>query len=91
MEEHDPISAWENAIKTRISSWIVVLILLAFVCGMVAPIFGPFIRKLLRRKYVMQQNYEELARQDMSFITPCLWIWAILCWAFVFYAHSIYP
>jgi hypothetical protein len=90
MDEFDPITSVEHALGRRLASWTVALILLAFVCVLVAPVFGPSIKQMKRRQYVLYSDYEARARRDMMVIYPLLWIWAILGWIFFYNIQGHY-
>jgi hypothetical protein len=90
MIERDPISEWQSAIKKRIENAIGTLMLLAFVCLLVAPLFGPIIKHMKRKQYVMYSDYEERAESDMKGIRPILWTIAIVGWIVLFYCNATY-
>jgi hypothetical protein len=91
MNERDPISDWENAIVKRVGTATVVLILLAFMCCLAAPLFGPSIKHMKRKEYAIFENYEEMAEADMKSIRPLLWIVAVIGWIIMIYCNSHYP
>jgi hypothetical protein len=80
MNERDPITEWEDAIKKRIGEAIILLILLAFALCLIAPSFLPIIKAMKRRQYVMSHDYEELAEADMVNIRKWLWGTVIVSW-----------
>lgn len=90
IENRDPITEWENAIKTRVQSAVMTLILMAFVCCLVAPVFGPSIKQAKRRTYMMETNYEELAERDMKGIRVLLWIISIISWMILIACNLTY-
>jgi hypothetical protein len=90
MNEYDPINAWSNAIIDRAKTLGWLLLLLAFVMCLIAPIFGPFIKHMKRRQYVMYSDYEDRAEADMKSIRLLLWIIAIIGWIFFVYCHVVY-
>ena len=87
MNERDPITEWGNAIKHRLGSAAVIIILFAFVCCLVAPAFSPWIKHMKRKEYVLYHNYEQRAEEDMKGIRVLLWIVAIIAWIILFYAN----
>lgn len=91
MNDRDPITEWEGAIKSRLGTAAMVVILLAIVCCLVAPVFGPLIKRKLRCSYALFDNCEELAEEDMKGIRVALWIVAALGWVFFIYCQSHYP
>lgn len=91
MNERDPISEWEDAIGRRIGAASVVLLLLAFVCCLIAPVFGPFIKYAKLHEYVLFSDYERRAEEDMKVIRPLLWIVAIVSWIIFIICHMNYP
>jgi len=91
MNERDPISEWENAIESRLGACVVITILFAFVCCLFAPIFGPIIKSMKRRQYVLYEDYEQRAETDMKGIRPLLWIVAIIGWIVLICCNVYYP
>lgn len=91
IEERNPIKEWGNAIKHEAGGLTMAVILLAFICALIAPIFGPIIKQLKRRDYVMYRNYEQRAERDMKSIRPLLWIVALIAWVIFFYCKANYP
>ena len=91
MNERDPISEWQHAITRRLGTATMVIILLAFICLLVAPVFGPLIKRFKRRQYALYKNYEELAEQDMKGIRPWLWVGSVIGWIFFIYCQMHYP
>lgn len=83
MNERDPISEWDTAIKSRLGTCVAVTMLFAFVCCLFAPIFGPIIKSMKRRQYVLYDDYEQRAEADMKPIRLLLWIVAIIGWIVV--------
>lgn len=91
MNEKDPISEWTNAIGSRFGSAAVVLILFAIVLCLIAPVFGPIIKQMKRKYYVMYEDYESRTEADMHPIRVFLWIIAIIGWLFVILCNYRYP
>lgn len=91
IEERNPITEWGNAIKHEAGGLTMAVILLAFICAMIAPIFGPIIKHLKRRDYVMYKDYEARAERDMKRIRPFLWVIALISWGIYFYCKAHYP
>lgn len=89
-ELRDPITEWEVAIKQRVVTITGTLYLLAFVMCLIAPVFGPLIKRYKRQQYVMHENYEELAEQDMRPIRIFLWSVAIITWIAIIGSNVIY-
>lgn len=90
MNEQDPIAKWGMAIKSRLGAATMVIILVVFVGCLIAPIFGPLIKRKLRCKYVLCDDYEERAETDMKSIRVILWMVAALAWGFFFYCKAHY-
>ena len=86
-EKPDPITEWTSAVKTRVGDAVCILALFAFVCGLIAPVFGPAIKNNLLASYVMDPNYETLAKEDMKVVWVLLWGWAPICWALLIWAN----
>ena len=76
----DPITEWEGAIKNRVISIVAILCMLACSMCLIAPVFGPLIKKYKRQQYAIYENYEELAENDMKSIRIYLWAIAIIGW-----------
>ncbi len=91
MNERDPITEWEHAIGRRLVNWSFVVILIAFICCLIAPLFSPMIKHTRRHYHIMSSNYEELAENDMKSIRPILWIIALIAWIVFFICHANYP
>ena len=91
MIERDPITEWEHAIERRLGAAVMVAILCAFICLLIAPAFGPLIKRFKRKQYAISRNYEELAEQDMRGIRPLLWVGAIIGWIFFIFCQCNYP
>jgi hypothetical protein len=91
MNEHrDPITEWTDAILSRAGHGIIILLVFAFICGLIAPIFGSFIRAEMMKGLVMEPNYEAITNKTMPKIWTILWIWAIISW-FVLIFLNLHP
>ena len=90
MIERDPISEWGNAIKQRAAGGVAAVFLLAFVFCLIAPVFGPMLKHMKRKEYVMYSDYEERAEAAMKGIRPILWVIAAVGWIFFFYCKATY-
>lgn len=91
MIERDPITEWGHAIERRVGAAAVVVLVMAFLLCLVAPLFGPLIKQMKRRDYALYSNYEARAEADMKFIRPILWVVALIGWCFFFYCQAHYP
>ncbi len=81
MNEHrDPITDWTDAIMSRIWHGIIIIVMVAFVCGLIAPIFGESIRIRLLKALVMEPNCIDLVNKAMPKVWFALWAWAVISW-----------
>jgi len=87
MIERDPITEWKDAILVRFQTLGWVMVLLAFLLCLVAPLFGPAIKHMKRKQYVLFSDYEARAEADMKFIRPMLWMIAFVGWCVFFYCQ----
>jgi hypothetical protein len=85
-EERDPIQEWTKSIKKHLFELIIGILVLIVLLGLVAPLFGVFIRYSLIKKYAIYENCEELIDQEMHPIWIALWAWAIFLWVVTFCA-----
>jgi hypothetical protein len=80
MNEKNPITNVSDSIKSAAGAAVVIAILLAFVMCLVAPIFEPYIKQCKRRYYVLYDDCEKRAEQDMKSIRVMLWAIAVIGW-----------
>lgn len=87
MNERDPITEWEHAIMSRVAAWGFACILMVLVGCLVAPIFGPMIKRWKTHYYAVHDDCEQRAEAEMPVIRVWLWILAAIAWAFVIWCN----
>jgi hypothetical protein len=65
----------------------VVVMLTVLVGCLIAPVFGPWIRRRLVREYAMEADWEKRVNSDMTGVMIMLWLISAAAWAFVLWCN----
>lgn len=65
----------------------IMVMLVVLVGCLVAPLFGPWIRRRLVREYAMDVDWESKVNSDMTGVMIMLWLIAAIAWTFVLWCN----